>query len=69
MYKVSNLQEEYRKKLITADQAAAMVQPGDRLHFGTGCGAIVDIDKAIARRADDLKNVTVLSTVTLSEIS
>lgn len=65
MYKVSNLQEEYRKKLITADQAAAMVQPGDRLHFGTGCGAIVDIDKAIARRADDLKNVTVLSTVSI----
>ena len=65
MYKVSHLQEEYKKKLITADQAAAMVKPGDRLHFGTGCGAIVDIDKAIARRADELKDVTVLSTVSI----
>ena len=34
MYKVSNLAQEYKKKLITADQAAAMVQNGDRLHFG-----------------------------------
>ena len=52
MYKVSDLASEYKKKLITADQAAAMVKTGDKLHFGLGCGAIVDIDKAIARMAD-----------------
>ena len=40
MYKVSNLKQEYKKKLITAEQAAAMVKPGDRLHFGLGCGSI-----------------------------
>ena len=51
MYKVSQLEAEFKKKLITADDAAAMVKPGDRLHFGTGCGAIVDLDKAIAKRA------------------
>ena len=34
MYKVANLASEYKKKLITADQAAAMVKDGDRLHFG-----------------------------------
>ena len=65
MYRVSDLNVEYKKKLITADQAAEMVKPGDRLHFGTGCGAIVDIDKAIAKRADELKDVTVLSTVSI----
>lgn len=67
MYKVSKLQEEYKKKLITADEVAAMVKPGDRLHFGTGCGAIVDIDKAIAKRADELKDITVISTVSIRE--
>ena len=36
MYKVSDLSMEYKKKLITADQAAAMVKNGDRLHFGLG---------------------------------
>ena len=67
MYKVSRLQEEYKKKIITADEAAAMVKPGDRLHFGTGCGAIVDIDKAIAKRADEIKDITVISTVSIRE--
>ena len=42
MYKVEQLQKEYKKKLITADQAAAYVRNGMRIHFGTGCGAVVD---------------------------
>lgn len=67
MYKVSELASEYKKKLITADQAAAMVKNGDKLHFGLGCGAIVDIDKAIAKRADELRDITVISTVAIRE--
>lgn len=67
MYRISELQKEYKKKLITAEQAAEMVQPGNRLHFGLGCGSIVDIDKAIAKRADELKNITVISTVAIRE--
>ena len=57
MYKVSDLAKKYKEKLITADQAAAMVKNGDKLHFGLGCGSIVDIDKAIAKRADELKDI------------
>jgi len=67
MYKVSALAEEYKKKLITADDAAAMVRPGDRLHFGLGCGSIVDIDAALAKRADELQDVLVVSTVAIRE--
>ena len=67
MYKVSDLSMEYKKKLITADQAAAMVKNGDRLHFGLGCGSIIDIDKAIAKRADELRDITVISTVSIRE--
>lgn len=67
MYRISELQEEYKKKLITAEQAAEMVKPGNRLHFGLGCGSIVDIDKAIARRADELRDITVISTVAIRE--
>lgn len=65
MYKVSNLAEEYRKKLITADEAAALVGPGSRIHFGLGCGTVVDIDEALARRADQLEGVEILSTVAI----
>ena len=67
MYKIASLKDEYKKKLITAEQAAAMVKTGDRLHFGLGCGSIVDIDRAIAKRADELKDITVLSTVTIRQ--
>jgi acyl-CoA hydrolase len=65
MYKVSQLEKEYKKKLITADQAAAYVRNGMRIHFGTGCGAVVDIDKALAKRADELEDVTIISTVAI----
>lgn len=67
MYKVSALAEEYKNKLITADEAAALVRPGDRIHYGLGCGAVVDIDEALAKRADELQGVEVLSTVTIRE--
>ena len=67
MYKVSNLAEEYKKKLITADEAAAMVRPGDRIHYGLGCGTVVDIDEALARRADELHGVEIISTVAIRE--
>ena len=67
MYKVSTLAEEYKKKLITADEAAAMVRPGDRIHYGLGCGAVVDIDEALAKRADELHGVEVISTVSIRE--
>lgn len=63
MYKLSAISEEYKKKLITADQAAAMVKNGDRLHFGLGCGTVVDIDEALAKRADELKGLEVVTTV------
>ena len=65
MYKVSTLAEEYKKKLITADDAAAMVKPGYRIHFGLGCGSVVDIDEALAKRADELRDVEIVSTVAI----
>ncbi len=65
MYKVSEIGGEYSRKVITADQAAAMVKSGDRLHFGLGCGSVVEIDEALAKRADGLKDIEVLSTVTI----
>ena len=65
MYKTSSLERHYREKLITAEQAAALVRPGDRVHFGLGCGQVVDIDAALAARADDLSQVTIFSTASL----
>ena len=33
MYKTSLLDQEYKKKLITAERAAEMVQNNSRIHF------------------------------------
>ena len=63
MYKTSLLDQEYQKKLITAEQAAEMVSNNSRIHFGLGLGTVKDIDKALAKRAGDLKNVEIVSTV------
>lgn len=65
MYRFDEISQVYKEKLITADEAAALVEPNSRLHFGLGLGCINDIDEALARRADTLKNVEVLSTVTI----
>ena len=65
MYKSSSIAGEYANKLITAKQAAGMVKSGDRLHFGLGCGSTEEIDEALAKRADELTDIEVLSTVTI----
>lgn len=67
MYKIADLENEYKKKLITADEAASFVKSGDRIHFGFGCGTVVDIDKALAKRAKDLRDVTIISTIAVRE--
>ena len=40
MYKLSQIPEEYKKKLITAEQAAALVKDGDRVSYGLGCASL-----------------------------
>lgn len=63
MYKTSAIQQEYKKKLITAEQAAAMVENNSRIHFGLGCGVVRDLDTALSKRASDLRNVEIVTTV------
>jgi 4-hydroxybutyrate CoA-transferase len=51
-------QEEYKRKLISAEQAASMVKSGDRLVFAAGREAF-SIGLAVAARKDELKNISV----------
>lgn len=50
--------DEYKRKLISAEQAASMVKSGDRLVFAAGREAF-SIGLAVAARKDELKNVHV----------
>ena len=56
-------QEAYKSKLITADEAAAQVESGMEIHFGLMNGVVVDIQKALAKRAEELEDVTVVATM------
>lgn len=64
MYNFKEIKENYKKKLITADQGANLVKDNMRVHFGLGIGAVNDLDEALAKRSD-LKGIEILSTVAI----
>ena len=52
-----NYQEEYRQKLVTAEQAAAVVKDGDFVDYGWCVTTTVAVDKALAKRMPELHDV------------
>ena len=64
MYRLDEIREKYKEKLITADEAASKVENNMRVHFGLGIGAVNDLDVALSKR-DDLRGVEILSTVAI----
>ncbi len=48
---------EYSKKLVSADEAVKVVQSGDWVDYGFCVGTPDALDKALAKRTDELKNV------------
>ena len=54
-----NVQEIYRSKLATADQAAAVVKSGDWVDYGWSAGHPVALDAALARRMSELHDVKI----------
>lgn len=62
-YKLSTVQEEYKKKLTTADEAVKVIKSGDRVHYGLFNGLVVDLDKALAKRTEELKDVIIMTTI------
>ena len=53
MYKLSELTAQYKAKLVTAEQAVAGIKSGDRVHYGLFNGIVVELDKALAKRAPE----------------
>lgn len=56
--------EEYRRKLVSADQAVQVVKSGDWVEYGSFCGMPIDLDAALARRKEELRDVKIRSAVT-----
>lgn len=58
-----DLQTEYLKKLVSADEAVKVVKSGDKVHIGGFGGVCRDLEAALARRVDELEDVTLYSTL------
>lgn len=62
-YLGSGLAQEYSRKLVSADEAVKVVRSGDTVHFGAFCGAVYDLDQALAKRVDELTDVNCITTI------
>lgn len=63
------LLEMYRQKLVTAEQAAAVVKSGDWVEYGFALGAPVEFDRALAQRKEELFDVKFRSCCSLWPIA
>jgi butyryl-CoA:acetate CoA-transferase len=60
---MSTLIEAYRSKLVTATEAVRSIKSGDTVHYGAFCGAVWDLDQALAARVDELEDVKTITTI------
>ncbi|MEQ8236019.1 MAG: acetyl-CoA hydrolase/transferase C-terminal domain-containing protein [Syntrophomonadaceae bacterium] len=49
--------EQYKSKLVTAEEAAKVVKSGDFIEYGFGVNSSFDFDQALAKRIDELWDV------------
>ncbi|MDD2432358.1 MAG: acetyl-CoA hydrolase/transferase C-terminal domain-containing protein [Clostridia bacterium] len=54
-----NYYSEYKQKLRTAEDAVKVVQSGDWVDYSFGLGIPIDLDKALAKRKEELSDVKV----------
>ena len=62
---MSDLSDLYRSKLISSDEAAAMVKSGDVIDYYAFYASSQYFDAALAKRAGELENVTIRSELRL----
>lgn len=60
-----SLNEEYQKKLVTPEQAVRVVKSGDWVDYGAFAGQSVALDKALAARKNELKDVKIRAVTSL----
>ena len=56
---------DYRSRIVTADEAVAVVQSGQRVYIHNGCAEPVDLVKALTRRGPELRDVEVIHLATM----
>lgn len=61
--------EEYKQKLVSADEAVKIIKSGDWVDYGWCTGTPDSLDKALARRTDELKDVNVRGGILLKPLA
>jgi acetyl-CoA hydrolase len=56
--------DQYRDKLMCAEEALRFVRSGHRVYLGGGCGEPVELAQALASRKGDLRNVEIVHVLT-----
>ncbi len=64
-----DFQEEYRQKLVSADQAVKVVKSGDWVDYGWCNGTPDALDRALARRTDELTDVKLRGGILLKPLA
>lgn len=61
--------QEYKGKCCTADQAVQVVKDGDWVDYGMSCAYPTALDKALARRQGDLKDIKVRNAISCHPVA
>ena len=62
-----NWTERYASMVVTAEQAIARVQPGQRVFIGTGCGEPLELVEALTKRARELPDTEIIHLLTMGQ--
>ncbi|MDP0506988.1 MAG: butyryl-CoA:acetate CoA-transferase [Fusobacterium sp. JB019] len=64
---MTKLEQDYKSKLVSAEKAAATVQSGSYVDYGWCTCTSVEVDKALAKRMPELKDVVLRGGILLRE--
>ena len=63
-----NVYEEYKKKLVSAEEAVKIVKSGDWVDYSQTCSFPEDLDAALAARRDELEDVKVRNAISMKPV-
>ena len=64
-----DFQKEYQQKLVSADEAVKIIKSGDWVYYGWCTGTPDALDKALAKRTDELKDVKLRGGILLKPLA
>ena len=66
---VMDYSQEYKQKLVSADEAVKLIKSGDWVDFGWCTNTVDALDQALAKRTDELTNVNLRGGILLKPLA